>query len=602
MYYKRGTEALQAIKAGKEKPAKIVAFDIETINWIEPYALGIYDGNNYNMFEGKECIRDFLDFYLSHKFRNTIIYAHNGGKFDFSFVFRELLENGYAKNFEITPIRVGARIVQIKISSFQLIKGKDGKEKRKLKDNWTFRDSYAILGFSLAKLTKNFDVESLKGEFDHTKINWENWQDLKLEWSPYLENDCKGLYQVLKKFEAFIWQRTDVGLREVMTIAQLAMRMYRKKYLKKSIPVYKAAEEDIRKSHLGGRTEVFRMYGENLRYYDFNSLYPYVMKEYPMPVGLPLKSYAFKTIDFGVAYAKITTPKNIKYPLLPFKEKGKLIFPKGSWTGWYCSPELKKAEEIGYKIEIIYGYKFQQDHIFTEYITDWYNVKEDSKKDSVPYITAKLSMNSLYGKFGQRREKESISMFPENTIGLTPMDFFGDLPVYSKKVISDSKHILPAVASFVTCYARLELYKLIEKIVSKGGKIYYCDTDSLITDIELPTSKKLGDIKDEIPEGIKEAVFLLPKMYGILTTEEQVIKCKGFPNKLFTFDIFKEALFKKDTSKINYSKSVIATPFESMRRNKTFVSMIKFSRRVISKYDKRIVLDNFDTDPREIIA
>ena len=33
---------------------------------------------------------------------------------------------------------------------------------------------------------------------------------------------------------------------------------------------------------------MYKPYGENLCYYDVNSLYPYIMKEYPMPGGVPV--------------------------------------------------------------------------------------------------------------------------------------------------------------------------------------------------------------------------------------------------------------------------------------------------------------------------
>ncbi|GER42509.1 DNA polymerase [Striga asiatica] len=44
----------------------------------------------------------------------------------------------------------------------------------------------------------------------------------------------------------------------------------------------------IRRAYYGGHTDVYKPYGENLYYYDVNSLYPYVMKEFPMPGGKPV--------------------------------------------------------------------------------------------------------------------------------------------------------------------------------------------------------------------------------------------------------------------------------------------------------------------------
>jgi len=77
------------------------------------------------------------------------------------------------------------------------------------------------------------------------------------------------------------------------------------------------------------------------------------------------------------------------------------------------------------------------------------NLTELAKQGTIDYISSKLLMNCLYGKFGQRRERESIVIFPKSKIGLTPIDFFEKLPVYVEKIESEAKHILPAIASFV---------------------------------------------------------------------------------------------------------------------------------------------------------
>jgi hypothetical protein len=457
------------------------------------------------------------------------------------------------------------------------------------------RDSIPLLPFSLKELTNNFKVDNKKGEFDHSKITWKNWESLKPDWLPYLVSDCKGLYQVLSTYENYLIENFNVSLHKAITTAQLSMQIFRQSFLKLPIPNYRSREDDIRKAYYGGRTEIFRIRGKDLNYYDVNSLYPFVMRNKPMPVGLPVKNYCMKIEDFGVAYCEITTPENIDIPLLPHRIKGKLIFPKGHFWGWYCTPELQKAQELGYKIKIRYGYVFQQEYIFKKYIDTFYKIKQESQKGSVEYTNSKLLMNALYGKFGQRREKEQIVMFPKSILGLEPIDFFGDTPFYVQKKISEAKHILPAIAAFVTCYARLKLYEYIELVLNKGGTVYYCDTDSIVCNVILDTGKELGQIKDEVPEGIEEAIFLSPKMYGIKTKEGELIKCKGFPKDIFKFSNFVEAYDHNDFSKFRYEKEKFALPFESMRRNKTFVSMLKVSRKVISKYDKRTVLDSLFT-------
>jgi len=617
-------EALTSLKT----PEKISrsnksVFDIETINWTEPYAVGFYNNKNvYTQFKGKGCILDFLKFFLTKKHRGNVCYAHNGGKFDFSFLLKELFQAKYQDRFIIEPMRAASRIIQICIKSYSETITIDGKKKKKEVEHvWTLRDSMCLFPFSLKEVAINFDVKHKKGDFDHSSINWKNWESLEGKWSPYLKDDCRSLLESLDKFEDYLIDKFKVNLKKNITLAQLALRVYRTDFLKYPIPCYRSIEDDVRKSYFGGRTEIFKVYGKNLNYYDVTSLYPAVMRSEWMPVGKPIKDANMKISDFGILKVSVVAPENIDIPLLPVRSKGgKLIFPRGSWTGFYCTPELQKAKKLGYKIKVLFGYRFKPAKIFTGYVDVLFNLKNNSKKGSVDYLVAKLLLNSLYGKFGQRRERQQMIIFPESTIGLEPVDFFGELPVYAKKTISKAKHILPAIASFVTSYARVKLYEdCFEAAVNKGGSIYYCDTDSVVTDVNLPIGNKLGYLTDELPEGegsgIKEGIFLLPKMYGIKLNKpivkvsadgsssetSEFIKCKGFPSKLFDFKLYKDAYLNDDYSGFNYSKLQIATPFESMRRNKTFVSMLNKTRSVQSRYDKRIILsDGINTIPHTI--
>ena len=49
-------------------------------------------------------------------------------------------------------------------------------------------------------------------------------------------------------------------------------------------------------------------------------------------------------IFFGFIRAEIITPKNLIYPLLPYKNEGLTIHPTGKFTGIYFSEELKAVD------------------------------------------------------------------------------------------------------------------------------------------------------------------------------------------------------------------------------------------------------------------
>ena len=46
---------------------QIAVFDIESINFIEPFLIGFFDGENYIVFEGEQCIKEFCEFLLKKK-------------------------------------------------------------------------------------------------------------------------------------------------------------------------------------------------------------------------------------------------------------------------------------------------------------------------------------------------------------------------------------------------------------------------------------------------------------------------------------------------------------------------------------------------------
>ena len=80
---------------------------------------------------------------------------------------------------------------------------------------------------------------------------------------------------------------------------------------------------DIRKSYIGGSTDMYKPFGKNIYAYDVNSLYPYVMKNYPMPIGnitfFEGDISKFETNPFGFFEVEITAPNNLNIPILQTK-------------------------------------------------------------------------------------------------------------------------------------------------------------------------------------------------------------------------------------------------------------------------------------------
>lgn len=533
----------QALKKRKSLPKKlkIATFDIEASNWVNFEILGFYDGKEYIEFYD---IESFLKHILSYKFRNYKIFAHFGGKYDFLFLLEKLIDSAEL-------IEVNGSIIQIKIG-FNPYKNKHGLTK--YKNYIYFRDSYRILPASLKKLTEAFKVK-------HKKLDFEDYENIGIneETKRYLKNDVIGLYEVIKEYENLLF---SIGGELKLTLASTALDLYQRKFMENDwiFLTYHKYDRMVRKSYFGGRTEVFKKYMTNGYYYDVNSLYPSVMKKFPFPIGQPIyiQEYNYNREDTGIIEIEVNIPKNISIPLLPEHINGMMQYRTGGKIkGIYPSPYLKKLDELGIDFICFDALIFGSEYIFTDYVDTLYKLRLQNKDNALNLIT-KLLLNSLYGKFAQKIKRKNFFANPTES---ELIDKIHDQDIYNYNEKADLwyyettlelNYILPAISSFVTAYAQLELYQYLENF-----DVYYCDTDSIFTPDKIETSKELGKLKLEAE--IREAVFLSQKLYAYIDNEgNEKITAKGFPLKIlkqhgyeFTFDNFKQALFKNDYSIFN---------------------------------------------------
>lgn len=104
------------------------------------------------------------------------------------------------------------------------------------------------------------------------------------------------------------------------------------------------------------------------------------------------------------------------------------------------------------------------------------------------------------------------------------------------------KSVSISTAAAVISYARIFMAKIKLSILEKGGKLYYTDTDSIITDIELPKEitdeKELGKFKLE--HLITEGYFIADKTYAIKNSKGEIIKrAKGVNSNSLSFENYK---------------------------------------------------------------
>ena len=74
--------------------------------------------------------------------------------------------------------------------------------------------------------------------------------------------------------------------------------------------------------------------------------------------------------------------------------------PIGTWEDMIFSEEMNNALKYGYKFNILWGYTFEKDNVFKEYVDFLYILRQQYPKTDPMNFIAKILLNSLYGRFG----------------------------------------------------------------------------------------------------------------------------------------------------------------------------------------------------------
>lgn len=543
--------------------------------------IGIYDGKYYREFKTfKETIE-----YIENNYPDKIcVYTHYGGGFDYLYLLNEININ---------------LVTNIKIISGKIIFTYNGKIKI------IFKDSILMLPDSLKNLGESFNKKHFKKD-----LNYKKYYALSTI-SEYLKYDCLTLYHVLKNFEneiKTITNNPDFNLNKYHTLAGLSFSILNKNYLDGGIKNYLTKEEEIfiRNGYYGGRTEIYKMHGKNLNYYDVNSLYPSRMESEIFPYGKHFIAKEKKIIEkclnknmLGIVECEVNYPKN-KICLLPYRKNNKLYFPYGKFKGWYTTPEILKGLSIGVKFKFIKGlFYYKKKKIFSKFVNDFYGMKKNSI-GAKRYI-AKLLLNSSYGKFGQKRKMKEIMSHQQaykTQNKIKEFDILGDEMFYMRdKETYINRLINPIYAIYITAYSRLYMFSIFEKL--GFNNLYYTDTDSIITSSELPdlmidkTEIGLLSIEDKIKKGY----FIMPKLYAYENDcGKIIIKSKGI-NKLKKKNLSLENFKQLTNFQFGFTDKKLLGFLANFKRldtrdNGEMVNFVKINKKFVFKSEKRIVKGN----------
>lgn len=479
----------------KSEPEDLIAvLDLETDPFkkgrqvIEPFCAGFYDGKNLEIFWGDkkkgwlDCIPRLVEQLKKCK-RGTIVYAHNGGNFDFHFLLEFLPVN------DCKFMCMGKRIVQIKLP-------------------WgvELRDSFAIIPKKLAAFNKD--------EISYTKFERPVREKHKEEIISYLKTDLRSNRDMvcgfIKRFPSKI------------TLASSVFELMKKKFDYNPGRSNEQYDSKFRPFFFGGRVQFWELgdLGGGYKIIDINSAYPWGMTNdhwfgFSCTASTKMPRKYFEQSFFVV--------ECFSEGAFPFREKnGGVSFPHAFKRYFVSGWELKAAMDLKLvrDLQIMICYRpdeIKSMRLFSQTLYDRKNAAKQAGDKEEEFFN-KIAVNAGYGKLAlnvsrfsevkvttyqdepDRWEDESDkrenpekpeweNCWDDKDRGLS----FWKRSSYREGI---DKFINVATAASITGCVRAFLLRSIHKC--KG--VVYCDTDSLIAkDVsKMKMSDKLGDWKLEM--------------------------------------------------------------------------------------------------------
>lgn len=516
-------------------------------------------GNSENFIYGNS-IDDFMKW--CEKAKNPTLYFHNL-KFDGEFILHWLLTNGFEyiqdkkerRDFTFTTLITD-------MGQFYSIEVYFKVKKRSVK-KVKFYDSLKILNMSVEAVAQGFGLSISKLKIDY-KAKREIGHELTDEEVDYIHNDVVIMSEALAKV-------FDMGLTK-MTIGSDALHDYkeRNKGFNSDFPILPPdVDYDIRQSYKGGFTYLNPCYREKETgkgiVYDKNSMYPSKMVNEMLPYGDPeffVGKYKTNSL-YPLFVQKLSCCFRVKPNKIPsIQIKNHMSFMPNEYLT-SSDGEIVSLTLTSVDLELFFeqydvsditwegGYMFKgKKGLFDEYVNTWTASKIQAKKDGnkALYLTSKLLLNSLYGKFGLN--PKSAKKYPYLEDGVVK---------YGNHDIESRDSIYVPIASFITSYARKDIIESSQAISDWSRKKYgkdlyiYSDTDSIHMcvvnhDEDIAEMEKVMDVDDyrlgawKLESEFKRGKYLRQKCYieedyhGVLNAT-----VAGLPKKLthlINFDNF----------------------------------------------------------------
>lgn len=422
-----------------------------------------------------------------------------------------------------------------------------------------YRDFMKLVTGGLSKLLKDLDVTDNEGnpirkltmEYQNVNTTIDGIDDNDIE---YCENDVKGLYFAIKKFNKTIEEESNNELHifgedtNIMTAGgfakhELLRSLYpnisskrgRIKAFQKDHPLTQVQDAWVRANHLyrGGISFVNPLYKGKLLTkqmmhtpmyrYDVNSEYPYAMAEINDLIKAPLKRKYDDYMkmpnkdEYEAVYILTNVYGDVKQNYLglwydPFK-KDFVEHINESGTHLMFERELNEMaqwyDNFEYSCEYVLLWK-KGKKAYAPFVNENYEKKAQAKKDHNPTLQTetKLKLNSSYGKLSERVER--VKGHYELNEDTGAIHFVRD-----EVEIDAGASMNVVIGALITAVARCYILSKIREVCDGDikHKFVYIDTDSIhaFASYDKADAFKLGGLKLEATcDAIK---YVLPKTY-----------------------------------------------------------------------------------------
>jgi hypothetical protein len=432
----------------------------------------------------------------------------------------------------------------------------------------------------------------------------------------YCENDVLITQKVLVNIYKIISEINTKLFWKSYSAPSLSHKIFFKKYNNKNIEKKLSRELSgyVRKGYYGGRCEVFGNPYDNeiTNYFDFSGMYAQCMLE-KYHIGRPKFDMSGDFTKIG--FHTICFSSDSQIPLLPYHYNGKLFFPNGKLIGTYWYEEIIKFVEMGGKVHEVYSSVIYEgaDYVFSDFVQYFNNIRV---KGGYYKVFAKLMINSLYGSFAMDEEEyftvlsfseEEFQSILENTtvtnwckqgnciISQIKKDYKA-CAIYNKNEGNWSEENASRNVSYAAATAskaRIKLYNAFEAVQKDGGRLLYCDTDSIFAAYpESKIGKECGEIR--WMESYTDAFFVSAKFYAYRGRDD-IVKIKGIRQKKMNYDYIKTSFYaNKDSIKFVDELRFIKKNYELRQ---------EYTEKIIglNEYDKRLFnLDKKSTTPVDL--